>query len=60
MKKQFVTISVPNNTTQEEIQEIRQKFKESNYAKDYILNIIISGREDHIENFSTFLLSWIK
>lgn len=59
-RKSYITISVPNNTTQEEIKEVRKQFKESEYAKDYILNIIISGHEDHIANFGAFLVSWTK
>jgi hypothetical protein len=59
-KKDYITISVPNNITQEEIKKIRQQFKEGEYAKDYILNIIISGYEDHIKNFGAFLMAWIK
>lgn len=59
-KKTSITISVPNNTTQEEIKEIRQLFKESQYSKDHMLNIIVSGHEDHIENLGAFLMAWIK
>ena len=39
-----VTISVPNNTTQDEIKEIRKIFKEQ--YPDYKLNILISGKQD--------------
>ena len=28
--------------------------------KDYILNVIISGHEDHIANFGAFLVAWTK
>lgn len=59
-RKDYITISVPNDTTQEEIKKIRQQFKESEHAKDYILNIIISGHEDHIENIGAFLAAWTK
>ena len=45
MKKQSVTISVPNNITQEEIKEIRQLFNEQ-YGAEYKLNILISGNQD--------------
>lgn len=58
--KSYITISVPNDTTQEEIKDIRRQFKESEYAKDYVLNIIISGHENHIKNFGAFLAAWNK
>ena len=58
--KGYIAISVPNNTTQEEIKNIRHQFQESEYAKDYILNIIISGHEDHIKNLGAFLTAWNK
>ena len=45
MKKQSITISVPNNTTQDEIREIRQLFNEQ-YGSEYKLNILISGNQD--------------
>lgn len=45
MKKQSITISVPNNTTQDEIRKIRQLFNEQ-YGTEYKLNILISGSQD--------------
>ena len=45
MKKQSITISVPNNITLEEIKEIRQLFNEQ-YGMEYKLNILISGNQD--------------
>lgn len=45
MKKQSITISVPNNITKEEIKEIRQLFKEQ-YGTEYKLNLLISGNQD--------------
>lgn len=45
MKKQSITISVPNNITQDEIKEIRQLFNEQ-YGSEYKLNILISGNQD--------------
>lgn len=59
-RKNYITISVPNGTTQEEIKNIRLQFQASEYAKDYVLNIIISGHEDHIKNFGAFLTAWTK
>jgi hypothetical protein len=45
MKKQSITISVPNNITLEEIKEIRQLFNEQ-HGDEYKLNILISGNQD--------------
>ena len=45
MKKQSITISVPNNTTRDEIKEMRQLFSEQ-YGAEYKLNILISGNQD--------------
>jgi hypothetical protein len=45
MKKQSITISVPNNITQDEIKEIRQIFNEQ-HDSEYKLNILISGNQD--------------
>ena len=45
MKKQTITISLPNNATQNEIKEIRQIFSEQ-YGTEYKLNILISGNQD--------------
>jgi hypothetical protein len=46
MKKQSITISVPNNTSKEEIKEIRQLFQNDELSKSYKLNIFISGEGD--------------
>lgn len=46
MGKGFITISVPNNITQDEIKEIRQQFKQDPIYKHYKLNILISGYSD--------------
>lgn len=59
-KKESITITIPNNTTDEEIKNIRQQFKESIYSTEYKLNIIISGNSDPIENFGVFLAAWTK
>ena len=58
MKKGSMTILVPNNTTQDELKKIRHQFKQGEYAKDYRLNIIISGTDNHIENLGAFLKAW--
>ena len=59
-KKGNITISVPNNTTAEEIKNIRQEFNKSELAKEYRLNIIISGCAEPISNLGAFLASYTK
>lgn len=44
-KKQSITISIPDNITQEEIREIRRIFNDQ-YGENYKLNILIGGKED--------------
>jgi hypothetical protein len=56
MDKRIITINIEKDITQEEIKEIRKQFKESEYYKDYQLNIIVSGHEDIKENLKDFLL----
>ena len=60
MNKRIITINIEKNITQDEIKEIRKQFKESEYYKDYTLNIIVSGEEDIKDNLKDFLLSKIK
>lgn len=55
-----ITISVPNDTTSEEIKNIRKEFNESDLSKDYRLNIIISGCAEPISNLGAFLASYVK
>ena len=55
MKKGIITICVDKNTTKEEIQEIRQRFKNSEKYKEYRLNIIISGNNNFQQNLTEFL-----
>ena len=59
-KKGNITISVPNDTTAEEIKNIRQEFNESELSKEYRLNIIISGCSEPTSNFGAFLASYTK
>lgn len=59
-KKGSITISVPNNTTEEEIKHIRQEFNKSDMSKEYRLNIIISGSREPISNFGAFLSAYTK
>lgn len=60
MSKGTITISVPNNTTHEEIKQIRNEYKKSEYYKDYKLNIIVSGEDDVKKALSRFLAERIK
>lgn len=57
MDKGTITISVD---TTEEAKKIREKFKNSEYHKDYKLNILISGDEDMKKNLSDFLSARLK
>lgn len=59
-KKGNITISVPSNTTTEEIKNIRHEFNESELSKEYRLNIIISGCAEPISNLGSFLVSYVK
>lgn len=59
-KKSNITILVPDNITTEEIKKIRQEFNKSDVAKEYRLNIIISGQGEPISNIGAFLAAWIK
>lgn len=59
-KKGNITISVPNNTTEEDIKHIRQEFNKSEMSKEYRLNIIISGHAEPISNLGVFLASYVK
>lgn len=57
MNKGYITISVPNNTIKEEIEEIRKQFKENKYNQEYRLNILISGTEDMKDVLKEVLIS---
>lgn len=59
-KKGNITISVPNNTTEEDIKHIRQEFDKSDMSKEYRLNIIISGHKEPISNFGAFLAAYTR
>jgi hypothetical protein len=59
-KKGNVTISVPSNTTEEDIKHIRQEFSKTEMSKEYKLNIIISGYAEPIANLGAFLASYVK
>ena len=60
MDKRTITIYVDNNTTPNEIKDIRNEFKKNEYYKNYQLNIIISGNNDMKTVLKQFLLSLIK
>jgi len=59
-KKGNITISVPNNTTKEDIKHIRKEFAQSDMSKEYRLNIIINGHADPISNLGAFLAAYTK
>lgn len=59
-KKSNITISVPNDTTAEDIKNIRQEFNKSELSKEYRLNIIISGYAEPISSLGAFLASYAK
>ena len=52
MNKRIITVSAIST---EEAKKIREEFKNSEYAKDYILNIHVSGNEDIKQNLGKFL-----
>ena len=56
--KTKITISVPFGTCQDEINNIRQEYKEK-YG-DCIVNILISGEESLKENLYNFIKTRIK
>ena len=60
MDKRIITISIAKDITTDEIKAIRQAFKESEFYKDYRLNIIVSGSEDIKENIKDVLLEKLK
>ena len=59
-EKGSITISVPSNTTLDEIKNIRQQFKKSKYSNEYKLNILISGTENTVENLGSLLVAYAK
>lgn len=59
-KKSNITISVPSDTTTDEIKKIRKEFNKSELSKEYRLNIIISGCAEPISNFGAFLAAYAK
>ena len=60
MKKESITISVPNNITKEEIKVIRQLFQNDKLSKSYKLNILISGEYEMKSVLADFLLERLK
>lgn len=57
LDKSIITISVNNK---EDIKKIRYEFSQSEYAKDYKLNILISGNEDMKTTLSNIILEEIR
>lgn len=60
MKKQSITISVPSNTTKEEIKEIRQLFQNDELSKSYKLHILVSGEAEMKSILGDFLLERLR
>ena len=60
MDKQVVTISVGNNITQEEINEIRKIFEQNEKHKNCVLNIIICGHDNFKQNIKDFIKAGMK
>lgn len=52
MDKPAIIISMPKNSTKEDIVDMRNKYKNK-----YIVNIIISGDKNPQENIKNFLLN---
>ena len=46
MEKGYITISVPNDITRDEVKEIRKQFQMNPVYQHYKLNILISGYND--------------
>ena len=57
MDKGIITISINKNVTQEEINQIREMFKNDENYNEYKLNIIVSGNEDITVSLGNFLKS---
>lgn len=57
LDKGTITISVNNK---EDIKNIRHEFSKSEYAKDYKLNILVSGNEDLKTTLSNIILEEIR
>lgn len=52
MNKRIITISA---ASPEDANKIREEFKNSEYSKEYKLNILICGNENIKQNLSNFL-----
>lgn len=60
MDKGSITISVGCDTTDEEIQELRELFKQNDKYKTYLLNIIVCGNNNFKEDLKNFIKAGIK
>ena len=60
MEKGSITISVGDDTTDEEIQELRDLFKQNDEYKNYVLNIIKCGNNNFKEDLKNFIKAGIK
>jgi aryl-phospho-beta-D-glucosidase BglC (GH1 family) len=60
MGKGSITISVGYNTTNEEIKELRELFKQNDKYKNYTLNVIKCGNNNFKEDLKNFIKAGIK
>ena len=60
MDKEIITISVGNNITKEEINEIRKIFEQNEKHKNCTLNIIVCGHDNFKSNIKNFIKAGIK
>lgn len=60
MEKGSITISVGCDTTNEEIKELRDLFKQSEEYKNYRLNVIKCGNNNFKEDLKNFIKAGIK
>lgn len=60
MENGSITISVGHDTTNEEIKELRDLFKQNEKYKYYTLNIIKCGNNNFKEDLKNFIKAGIK
>lgn len=60
MENGSITISIGNDATIEEINELRNMFKQNNKYQNYTLNIIVCGKNSFKEDLKNFIKAGIK
>ena len=60
MERGTITISVGNDITKEEIEQIRKLFKQNYNYKTYTFNIIVCGNNNFKEDLKNFIKAGIK